>query len=199
MKSNEPKTVNMKSLIRVKQLTSLAFVVVLFLFQSCSKDAAIEPDSGNNTGSGSGSSNVPSQAEFVQCKIDGADFLSYDDSRYHHYIDNNAGATKMLNLRGSNIDVNGITMLFWNFDGVGEYDISSDIDSCAIQYNIGLMTTTSYACDHVNASSGLTSGKIKVTVHNDTQIEGSFEFTAINTADPTDKIAVTEGTFRILR
>lgn len=174
-----------------KSLFSFAFMALFILFQSCSKDDVIEPETPDTT--------TPSQDEYVKCKIDGKDFLSYDDSRYYHYIANTAGPNKWLNIRGSNVDVNTVTMLFWNFDGVGEYDVSSSQDSCSIQYNIGLTSSTSYVCDRANASAGQTSGKIKVTVHNDTQIEGTFEFTAINTVDPNDKVTITEGSFRILR
>jgi len=164
------------------------------MFQSCEKTEETTPD--DNTPE---ETNLPDQDEFVVCKLNGADFLSNDDSRFHHYIANTAGSNKWLNLRGSNVDVDGFTFLFWNFNGVGDYDIAKMDDQCAIQYTEGNPPTITYECNQENASSGLTSGKIKVTVHSDTQVEGTFEFTAINNADASDKITVTEGVFRITR
>ena len=182
----------------VKKISSIAGTITLFamfilFIQSCKKEDVIEPNVDPTI------TTTVNQDEFVKCKIDGQDFLSYDDSRYYHYIANTAGPNKWLNLRGSNIDVNGIAFLFWNFNGVGEYDISSASDSCSLQYNIGLTSNPSYVCDYTNANAGTTSGKIKVTVHDAEKIEGTFEFTAINSQDPSDRVEVTEGSFRILR
>ncbi len=176
----------------MKKITTLLLIVTfIFAFQSCKKADETTPEGDDD--------NNPTQEEYVSCKIDGVDFLSNDDSRYHHYIANTAGPNKWLNLRGSNIDVDGFTFLFWDFNGVGEYDISKLADSCAMQYTEGNPPTVTYECNQVNAGAGTTSGKIKVTVHNDTQVEGTFEFSAINNANPDDKITVTEGSFRINR
>ena len=175
----------------MKKITTLLLIATLvFSFHSCKKADETTPKGGENT---------PTQEEFVKCKINGVDFLSNDDSRYHHYIPNTAGNNKWLNLRGSNIDVDGITFLFWDFTGVGEYDISKLADSCALKYTEGVPPTVTYECNQVNASAGTTSGKINVTVHNDTQVEGTFEFSAINNADPNDKMIFSEGSFRINR
>lgn len=175
----------------MKKFTSILLIAVsIFFLASCEKEKGTTPGGGGDT---------PNQEEFVKCKINGADFLSNDDSRYHHYIANTAGGNKWLNLRGSNIDVDGITFLFWDFVGVGEYDIAKMADSCAIHYTEGNPPTVTYECNQTNASAGQTSGKIKVTVHNDTQVEGTFEFSATNNANPDDKITITEGSFRITR
>ncbi len=175
----------------MKKITTLLLIASLVLnFHACKKAEETTPGGGSGT---------PSQEEFVKCKIDGVDFLSNDDSQYHHYIDNTAGNNKWLNLRGSNIDVDGITFLFWNFTGVGEYDISNAEDWCALQYTEGVPPTVTYECNEENATAGTTSGKIIVTVHNDTQVEGTFEFSAINTTNPNDKMTFTEGSFRINR
>lgn len=179
----------------MKNFTSILLIAIaLLMFDSCKKAEETTPETEIPQ-----ENNLPDQEEFVMCKLNGADFLSNDDSRFHHYIDNTAGSEHMLNLRGSNVDVDGFTFLFWDFTGVGEYLIANDADKCAMQYTEGVPPTVTYESNQANASSGLTSGKIIVTVHSDTQIEGTFEFTAINNADPTDKITVTEGAFRINR
>ncbi len=175
----------------MKKITILLLIATfIFSFHSCKKAEETTPEGGDDT---------PTQEEFVKCKIDGVDFLSNDDSQYHHYIPNTAGSNKWLNLRGSNIDVDGITFLFWNFTGVGEYNIADSDDWCALQYTEGVPPTVTFECNQEDASAGTTTGKIKVTVHNDTQIEGTFEFSAINTTDPNDKMTFTEGSFRINR
>ena len=52
-------------------------------------------------------------------------------------------------------------------------------------------------CSQENVVAGLTPGKIEVTFHSAEKIEGTFEFTAIITGGPDDKVIITKGEFRL--
>ena len=172
----------------MKKITTLLFIVTLLLsFHSCKKAKETTPEGGDDN---------PTQEEFVKCKIDGVDFLSKDDGPFNHAKIISLGSLTVYQLRGADDATEAIVLGLYNFDGVGVYDVANPDKVTGCQWlTVGPYAT--YDCNQEKAQSGLTSGKVEVTYNSAERIEGTFEFTAINTGDENDKVTITEGEFRL--
>ena len=173
----------------MKKITSILLIAVsVFFLDSCEKaeEETTQPNPPNPTG----------QEEYVKCKIDGVDFMSKDDDVFNYAKIISLGGLTVHQLRGADEATEAILLGLYNFDGVGIYDVADpDVITGCQWLTVGPYTT--YDCNQENAAAGLTPGKIEVTFSSADRIEGTFEFTAINTGDPNDIISITEGEFRL--
>jgi hypothetical protein len=171
----------------MKKINSILLIVLLIaIFQSCKKTDETTPTGDNN----------PSQEEYVKCKIDGVDFLSKDDVLFNHAKIISLGGLTVYQLRGADDATEAIVLSLYDFEGVGLYDVSNpDKESNCQWLTVGPYAT--YDCNQKNAIAGKVSGKIEVTFNSSERIEGTFEFTAINGENETDRVTITEGEFRL--
>ena len=170
-----------------KFTTFLLIATFIFAFQSCKKADETTPDGGDDT---------PTQEEYVKCKIDGVDFLSKDEDSFNTAKIFSAGGVTIYQLRGGDESLEAIILGFYDFDGVGVYNIADPDKRTGCQYlTVGPPMT--YDCSQGNALEGTTSGKIEITFSSDERVEGTFECIAVNSGDETDKVTITEGEFRL--
>jgi len=171
----------------MKKITTLLLIVTLvFNFHSCKKADETTPEGGDK----------PTQAEYVKCKIDGVDFLSKDDNLFNHAKIISLGGLSVHQLRGADDATEAILLSLYDFDGVGVYDVANPDKETVCQWlTVGPYAT--YGCNRKNALAGKVSGKVEITFNSADRIEGTFEFTAVNGEDETDKVTITEGEFRL--
>jgi hypothetical protein len=160
--------------------------VLFLLLQSCSKDAAIEPETPV-------SGNV-NQEQYIKCKIDGVDFLSKDDTRFNYARVLSVGGLTAHQLRGASEATEAILLTFYDFSGVGVYNMDDPNVNTTAQW-LTVNPYATYDCSQANA--GITSGKIEVTFQNSERIEGTFAFTAVDKGNISDKVTITDGEFRL--
>ncbi len=172
----------------MKKITSILLIATfIFTFHSCKKADETTPEGGDDT---------PTQEEYVKCKINGVDFLSKDDDPFNHAKIISLGGLTVYQLRGADEATEAIVLGLYDFDGIGVYDVADQDKVTGCQWlTVGPYAT--YDCNQANAIKGITSGKIEVTFNSAERIEGTFEFTAVNTGDETDKVTITEGEFRL--
>ena len=181
-------TKNQTAKSNFKSIFSFAFLALFLVFQSCSKDDVIEPETPDTT--------TPSQEQYVKCKIDGVDFLSKDDALFNHAKIITLGGLTVHQLRGANTETEAIVLGLYGFNGVGVYNINDpDVITGAQWLTVNPYAT--YDCNQAKAIAGTTSGKIEVTFHSAEKIEGTFEFTAENTGNPGEIVTITDGEFRL--
>ncbi len=173
----------------MKKITSILLIAAsILLLGSCQKadEETTPPDSPNTT----------EQEEYVKCKIDGVDFLSKDDDVFNHAKIITLGSLTVHQLRGADDATEAIVLGLDDFDGVGIYNVDDPDKITGCQWlTVGPYTT--YDCNQGNAQTGITPGKIEITFYSAERIEGTFEFTAINTGNPDDIVTITEGEFRL--
>ncbi len=171
----------------MKKITTILLIATLILnFNSCKKADETTPDGGN----------TPSQEEFVKCKIDGVDFISKDDNLFNYAKIISLGGLTAYQLRGADEATEAILLSLYDFDGTGVYDVADPDKNTTCQWlTVGPYAT--YGCDRKNALAGKVSGKVEITFNSAERIEGTFEFTAINGENETDKVTITEGEFRL--
>lgn len=173
----------------MKKITSILLIAISILFlDSCAKaeEETTQPNLPNTTG----------QEEYVKCKIDGVDFLSKDEDPFNYAKIITLGGLTVHQLRGADEATEAIVLGLYGFDGVGVYDVANPNVITGCQW-LTVGPYTAYDCSQANATIGLTAGKIEVTYSSAERIEGTFEFTAINTGNPDDIVTITEGEFRL--
>ena len=167
-----------------KFTTILLIAALIFAFQSCEKTDETIPDGGD----------TPTQGEYVKCKINGVDFLSKDDNLFNHAKIISLGGLSVHQLRGADDATEAILLSLYDFDGVGTYDVANPDKNTVCQWlTVGPYAT--YDCSLKNALAGKVAGKVVVTSNSAERIEGTFEFTAVNGVDETDKVTITNGEF----
>ncbi len=172
----------------MKKITSILLIATfIFTFHSCKKADETTPEGGDDT---------PTQEEYVKCKINGVDFLSKDDDPFNHAKIISLGGLTVYQLRGADEATEAIVLGLYDFDGIGVYYVADQDKVTGCQWLTAGPYAT-YDCNQANAIKGITSGKIEVTFNSAERIEGTFEFTAVNTGDETDKVTITEGEFRL--
>ncbi|RLD78965.1 MAG: hypothetical protein DRJ10_09535 [Bacteroidetes bacterium] len=171
----------------MKKITTLLLIAIfIFAFQSCKKAEETTP----------GGDNTPTQEEYVSCKIDGVDFLSKDEDNFNTAKIFSAGGVTIYQLRGGDESLEAIILGFYDFDGVGIYNMADPDKASGIQYlTVGPPLT--YDCSQGNALEGITSGKIEITFSSDERVEGTFECIAVNSGNVNDKVTITDGSFRL--
>ncbi|UTW63930.1 hypothetical protein KFE98_07270 [bacterium SCSIO 12741] len=183
----------------------LSALALLLVFYSCKKEETPEPETPTTTttttNNNSNNNNNPvTQGEYIQCKIDGKDFLSKDDDENRFsYARINFGQH---HLKGADSTTQSINLWFFEFDSVGTYPVGGPNNvSCQWLTTNPLKT---YDCSEKLAKDGITTGQIVVTHFDGVKIEGTFEFTAVfpdwndpQNPDYSDKVTVTEGKFRL--
>ena len=178
---------NIKNKKTMKNFTTILLIAVSFIFfDSCKKAEEDETTQDPPT--------TTEQEEYVKCKIDGVDFLSKDDDVFNYAKIISLGGLTVHQLRGADDATEAIVLGLYDFDGVGTYDVSNPDKITGCQWlTVGPYAT--YDCNQGNAIAGLTPGTVEVAFHSAERIEGTFEFTAINTGDPDDIVTITEGEF----
>lgn len=199
----------------MKNLTKT--LVILFLasisFIACEKEDDTEPTTPviNNNGGGNnggGTSNldtsITNRNEYVYCKIDGVEFTSRDDTRFNR-IREPFGNFQLIGTGPSG--TGGITITLWDYDGrTGVFDASTsngnsnpNLASTISLQRLAENPRVTYDCSYNNSTMGLTMGSANITRSDSLFMEGTFEFTAVNPSDSTDKVVVTEGAFKLER
>ena len=173
----------------MKKITSILLITIsIFFLDSCKKAEEDTPQQDPP--------NITEQEEYVKCKIDGVDFISKDDDIFNHAKIISLGGLTVYQLRGADEATEAIVLGLYDFDGIGIYDVADPNKITGCQWlTVGPYAT--YDCNQANAMAGLTPGKIEVTYNSAERIEGTFEFTAVNTGDPNDIVTITEGEFRL--
>jgi hypothetical protein len=167
----------------IKQLGMLMLAFAAIFMFSCNPENE-EPENETPT---------PNQEEYIQCKIDGVDFLSKDDEEdLFSYARINFGQH---HLKGADETTQSINLWFWQFDGVGTYPIGGE-NNVSCQW-LTVNPNATYDCNETLTGEGKTSGQIEVTASDENWIEGTFEFTAVNTTDHSDQVVVTDGKFKL--
>lgn len=102
----------------------------------------------------------------IEFKLDGVTKKSSGKQSIQTYYGENEGyQTLMLNAR---VDNENISLVIWPFNGVGEYDIETDV---VILYSI------IEGPNEITLNSIGISGKLKITSFNQKKVEGQFEST----------------------
>ncbi len=158
--------------------------IVGLMYTSCSTD------DGNDSG------DTAAEGRMV-AKIDGANFESMEIATSATAI-STAGVTAMI-IRGGDATGKTIVMNINAFDGVGDYNIDSELTILnTAQYIIpdvnNPANTTFYGAPYED--SGMV-GNIDITVSTDTKVEGTFSITVREPDGGVGTISITEGAFNI--
>lgn len=170
---------------------------------------ATNNNGGNNNGGGNSGgttldTSITNRDEFVYCKIDGVEFTSRDDTRFNR-LREPFGNFQLIGTGPTG--AGGITITLWGYDGrTGLFDASTSngnsnpnlASTISLQY-LAENPRITYDCSYSNSNMGLTMGSANITRSDSLFMEGTFEFTAINPSDSTDKVVVTEGAFKLER
>ncbi|SRR5690606_18336182 len=159
----------------MKKLLMMSLLCLAFI--ACSKD---------DDGGGGGGSVAEGT---IKAKVDGTAFTSNSQFTIGNKV--NAGGTTTVTLQGSDNSGNAIVMIISGFEDAGTYNIGGGAN---------VFTNASYTqggADSWQAPFDDTvAGEIKVSEVSDTNIKGTFEFTAKNSDDDSTK-KITEGVFNI--
>lgn len=165
---------------KIKQLGKIAFLALALSFASCSSDSA-----GGSTGGAAGEGTITA-------KVDGKSFKSLSAATIGQVSD------QVLQVIGSNAKGENISIQILSFNGIGTYDVKSDGDTfavcsyTAIDLNDPQNTNNIYSSGYDGAVSV---GSVDVTSVTDTNIKGTFSFTAKNQAGASKSI--TAGSFNV--
>jgi hypothetical protein len=158
----------------MKAIGLTAFLALALMGSSCSGD-----DGGENKGSG--------MATYIFATIDGHSFKTFELQGFL-----SAQATKngnTVSIIGVAEDDSGMTIGLTGITEPGIYPISSNAIANRIGYSDSDVTISSLSpCEGVE-------GTIKISVINDTKVEGTFTMTA-NNSECTQERTVTNGSFR---
>jgi len=141
---------------------------------SCKKD----DDEENNPG---GSTPTPTQGT-MNCKVDGTDW-----SASLAVVATNSNG--VFTVTGSDANAMQCQVTLMNVNGPGTYQIGGSMTNP----NSGRWTASTDPADTYSSMLGQGSGTVEITVLTDTKTEGTFSFTAKNTAQTT--VSVTQGSF----
>lgn len=153
----------------------------LLTITSCSSD-----DGGGNDGvAGSGT---------ITAKIEGVAFTSLEITSFAQLT--SGGGQTTLVIQG-NTTSQGINIIVNGYDGVGTYKFTDSnvfVSATYIEPNISNPTESKIWSAPFQDSGNV--GEIKISEETDTDIKGTFNFTAKNSKDDTTK-SITEGSFNL--
>lgn len=166
---------------RINYVMLLIFTATTFLFNGCSSD-----DDGGDGG------NAP--AGTIRAQIDGSSFTSLEITTFAN-ITTGGGQTTLV-LQG-NTTTQAINILINGYDGVGTYQFSDNNVFRVASYiepNVSNpLNSQTWTAPYEN--SGIV-GELNVAEQTDTNIRGTFNFTARNSNDASLK-SITNGQFNI--
>ncbi len=156
----------------------ILFLLTLFVFAlgACKKDDSTDP--GAN-----------SDGFYLQCKIDGRDFVAGDNLAYWSTF-----GSDQYSIYGS-ASLNGhelVAMTLENTLGVGTHQFAPSDEEKSGWY----VTSNS---DDYDTYYGQGRGSVTITRKDADVIEGTFSFTPYESDDEVDKVEITEGKFRVQR
>ncbi len=136
---------------------------------------------------------APTNDSYVTGKVDGADFSSIIFGTSAASCNRvSFGDGQMITILGSDLSANSITVQLWNVTTTGEIAVNRNTESL-LNYSPGsggVAFATSAECDNAV-------GSINVTYIDDRKVEGTFNFTGVNTEDCAGGTkTVTQGSFR---
>lgn len=169
-------------------MKTLKFPLMIMIFglltlnlASCNKD-----DDGGDGGS--------APAGTIQAKIDGRTFTSAAVSSQATIV--NAGSTSTLNIFGTDLGGNALSLVLNGVTGPGTYVIGGDnlvsISASYTEVNTTTFQTVSWAAPY---EGGEEAGEIKIAELDETKVVGTFNFTAKN--DDESPKEFTEGSFNM--
>ena len=156
------------------RLMLLFLLSVGVVLTSCKKDDEDDDNPGGNTP-------APTQGTMT-CKVDGADW-----SASLAVVATNSGG--VFTVTGSDGSAKQCQVTLMNVNGPGTYQIGGSMTNP----NAGRWTASTDPADTYSSMLGQGSGTVEITVLTATKTEGTFSFTAKNTAQTT--VSITEGSF----
>lgn len=157
--------------------TRFAFMIILSLgivMTACKKDEGEDDNPGGNTP-------TPTQGTLA-CKVDGADW-----SASLAVVATNSGG--VFTVTGSDSQAKQCQVSIMNINGPGTYQIGGGLTNP----NAGRWTASTDPADTYSTMLGMGTGTVEITVLTATHAEGTFSFTAKNTAQ--QEIGITSGSF----
>lgn len=166
----------------MKTITKLSYTLILALsicLTSCSGD--------DDNGSTNNNNNNPS-GEFVKAKVGGQNFSS--STTFDAVAASNPNASTLV-IQGSDDSGKAIQLMIMNLNGTGTYNVTN------MQNGQALYTTVNPFASYSSAAGNGASGEIKITLIDDTKVEGTFSFTGRKVEEgSTETVTVTDGEFR---
>lgn len=168
---------------KIKQLGTIAFLALALSFGSCSSD-----DGGGSTGGGSAAEGT------ITAKVDGKTIKTVSAATVAVKSGN------LLNVSGSTMTGENISIVIYNYQGNGTYDVitGNDLGAVFVYTKVDFNNPTStgnswYAPLEDNTS---TSGTVTVTESSDTKVKGTFSFKGVNDAGSYKEVK--SGAFNVL-
>lgn len=165
----------------LKKFMLLVMTVIMVSITSCNKD----DDGGSGGDAASGT---------ITAKVNGSQFTSLEVTTFAN-LTTGGGQTTLI-LQG-NTSSQGISFVVNGYNGVGSYEISDDnvfIVATYIEPNIS-DPQNSQTWSAPFQDSGIV-GELSISEETDTNIQGTFSFTAKNSNDGSTK-NITEGSFNV--
>jgi hypothetical protein len=164
--------------LKFYQMKSRILLIVLLsigvVFTACKKDDDDDEGDGSNTA-------VPGTSSMT-LKVDGADW-----SASLAVVATNTNG--VFSVTGSDANARQCGISVMNVNGPGTYDLGGALTNP----NMGRWTASTNPSDTYTTSLGQGSGTIVITTLTDSRAEGTFEFTAKNSAQQT--VSISSGTF----
>jgi len=189
-------------------MKNLSKKLFLFLFISitafaCSEDDTITPEIPQIVPIATPTDTTTIGQDFyITGKADGISFISRDDNRFTYAKLFLSSTIRQHQLIGTGDNTGAASLMFQKkdgagFDGVGRYDFANNANAGLSFGWIPGNVRITYACDNNSYNDGFTDGFVDVTFYDTTIVAGTFAFTAIDQANTSDKVTITDGRFRL--
>ena len=165
---------------KIKLICAFVVVTTFTLFSSCSSD-----DNGGGGGNAA--------AGTIKGKVNGTMVTSSSQLTQANKV--SVGSTTSLTMQGTNFDGKGFSFVINNFTGTGTYEIGGSSSVFVVaNYIEGSVSATNIWSAPFDTDA--LRGQISFSESTDDKVKGTFNFTAKNPNDNTEK-EITEGSFNV--